>query len=70
MSGYCDIHHLRNFNQNFVVHFKVVLDFDLQPHPGTGSLASEIMMQMPIIQGNYGQEHECILISGYWDINH
>ena len=53
MCGYWKIHHLRNFNQNFVVPFKGVLDFDLQPHPGAGNLGSEVMVWMPTLQGNY-----------------
>ena len=32
------------FNQNFVVPLKGVLDFDLQPHPGAGTLWSEVMV--------------------------
>ena len=33
---------------------KGVLDFDLQPHPGAGTLDSGVMMWMPTLQGNYG----------------
>ena len=47
--GYWDIHHWRNFNQNFVVQFKGVLHFDLQPHLGAGTLG----------QGPWGLESWC-----------
>ena len=34
--------------------FKGVLRFELQPHPGAGTLQSGVMMWMPTFQGNYG----------------
>ena len=34
----------RNFNQNFVILFKGVLDIDLKPHPEAGTQESEVMM--------------------------
>ena len=63
MWGYWDLHHLRNFNQNFVVYFKGVLDFDLQPHPGAGTLGSEVMVWMPTLQGNYGPN-----MNAFWSV--
>ena len=48
-SNWSNIHH---FNKSIL--FKGVLDFDLQPHPGAGTLESWVMMWMPTLQGNYG----------------
>ena len=45
--------------------FLGVLDFDLQPHPGAGTLGSEVMMWIPTLQGNYGPN-----INAFWDIHH
>ena len=56
VSGYRGIHHTRDFNQNSVVPFKGVLDFDLQPHAGAaaGTLGFGVTKGMPALYGSYG----------------
>ena len=63
MCGYWDIHHLKNFNQNVVVPFKGVLDFDLQPHPGARTLGLKSWCECQPGQGNYGP-----IMNAFWSV--
>ena len=42
--------------------FKGVLDHDLQPHPGAGTLESGVMMGMPTLRSKYDLFSDSLLL--------